>query len=64
MPDSQSGSLARHLARAPHKVGEPCAECNAELRNAMFRTYAPATELPEEARTDVRGEPVDGDVLP
>lgn len=33
------------------------------MRHEMFGQYAPATELPEETRKDVRGHVVDGDVL-
>lgn len=32
------------------------------MRREMFEQYAPTTELPE-ARTDVRGQVVDGDIL-
>ncbi len=33
------------------------------MRREMFESYAPAVELPEETRTNVRGHVVDGDVL-
>lgn len=33
------------------------------MRREMFEHYAPATEMPEEGRTGVRGEPVKGDLL-
>jgi excisionase family DNA binding protein len=33
------------------------------MRREMLASYAPATELPDEARTDVRGETVDGDTI-
>lgn len=31
------------------------------MRREMFEQYAPATEMPEVARTGVRGHPVEGD---
>lgn len=34
------------------------------LTLAISRGFAPATELPGEARTNVKGQVVDGDVLP
>lgn len=33
------------------------------MRREMFESYAPATEIPDEARTGVAGEVVDGDVI-
>jgi excisionase family DNA binding protein len=33
------------------------------MRREMFGEYAPATELPEETRTNVRGQVIEGDVL-
>lgn len=33
------------------------------MRREMFQSYAPATELPEEAHSGVRGRVVDGDEL-
>lgn len=33
------------------------------MRREMFESYAPATEIPEQTRTDVRGHPVHGDVI-
>ena len=35
----------------------------ARMRREMLATYAPATELPEDARTEVDGAIADGDVL-
>ncbi len=33
------------------------------MHREMFQSYAPATELPEEGQTGVRGGPVEGDLL-
>jgi excisionase family DNA binding protein len=33
------------------------------MRREMFESYAPPVEMPDEARTKVRGDVVDGDVI-
>lgn len=33
------------------------------MRREMFESYAPAVEIPESTRTNVRGHVVDGDLL-